>query len=394
MIRPLPRKKLIEFGWDVPSPAYLRDNLAAMEARCPFFDGVMIRLPAEAGGGNVFDVKQWAGSTGEAREREIKTFAALPPARRFTDNFLTLYGASTMDWFSDADWEAVLDNVRYVASAAKAGRCQGVCWDAEPYGGINPWRLGEQPGSDTRTFADYERQVRERGAQFMGALQQAFPGLTVFALRLLSDFQDGSPFSQPLFNVRDPRKQVAVLENAWWGLHPAFLNGMLDAAAPDVTIIDGNEDAYYYTAALDYYRAYHDLRQPALALVAPENTRKYAAQYRVGHALAVDYVVGRWAELKGFPDERRKQALELTEDERARWFEHNTYQALATADEYVWCYSERMNWWTGDDIPPGIERAISSARSKVEAGEPLGFVVEPMLGEARAKARARWSSPS
>lgn len=46
----------------------------------------------------------------------------------------------------------------------------------------------------------------------------------------------------------------------------------------------------------------------------------------------------------------------------AKWFKHNAYWALATTDKYVWCYSERTNWWTGKGIPLGCEKAIRSAR--------------------------------
>ena len=30
---------------------------------------------------------------------------------------------------------------------------------------------------------------------------------------------------------------------------------------------------------------------------------------------------------------------------------------MKTTDEYVWCYSERMNWWLNRTVPPGCEDA-------------------------------------
>ena len=62
----------------------------------------------------------------------------------------------------------------------------------------------------------------------------------------------------------------------------------------------------------------------------------------------------------------------LTPQERLRWFEHNVYYALTTSDEYVWCYSERMNWWQ-NQIPDGAEAAIRSARKKI-AGRPAAWL--------------------
>ena len=387
MLYPTPHKKTIEFGWDMPSPTFFRDNLREMEKRP--FQGVTIRLPDDAGGGNVFDVQKWDKSTPAARERELAVLASLPRSEKLTDNFLTLYGASTMEWFSDTDWKKVIENVRFCAKAAKLGGFKGLCWDAEPYGGHNPWRLQEQPEVKKHTFAEYSQQTRKRGAQFMRAIQEEFPGLTILALRWLSDFQDASPFSQHLFPIRDAKQRQETLEGAWWALHPAFLNGVLDAAKPDITLIDGNEDAYFYTSAIEFFRIAKELRQDALMLVAPQNRRKYAAQYQVGHAVSIDYTTGAWAEVLSFPDYLKKQALELTPTQRLQWFEHNAYYALTTADEYIWCYSEDMNWWTGKNVPPGIEEALRAAQRKVEAGEPLGFTIEATLQAARTKLKAK-----
>ena len=387
MIYPIPHKKIIEFGWDIPSPAYLRDNIREMEKRP--FHGVAIRLPEDVGGGNIFDVQKWGKTTEAARERELKTLAAIPQSETLTHNFLTIYGASTMDWFSDSDWKKVMQNVRFCARAAKAGHCKGLCWDAEPYGGHNPWRLQDQPDYKKHTFTEYYQQVRKRGAQLMRAVQAEFPGLTIFALRLLSDFQDGSPFSQHLFNVRDDKLRSEILEGAWWALHPAFLNGLLDVIAPETTIVDGNEDAYYYTSELDFFRAARDIREEALVLVAPENRRKYATQVQVGHAVSVEYTHGLWAEALSFPNYLKRQALELTPEQRLQWFEQNAYYALKTADEYIWCYSEDMSWWTGKNIPVGIENALRSVIRKNAVNEPLGYTVEALLQAARTRLKAK-----
>ncbi len=48
MINPRQRKKLLMFGWNMPTPAYLRDNLATIEQHS--FDGVCIKLPTNVGG--------------------------------------------------------------------------------------------------------------------------------------------------------------------------------------------------------------------------------------------------------------------------------------------------------------------------------------------------------
>ena len=52
----------------------------------------------------------------------------------------------------------------------------------------------------------------------------------------------------------------------------------------------------------------------------------------------------------------------MTPEDQAKWFEHNVYWALYSTDRYVWCYSERMNWWKNQNIPPGAEDAIKRAK--------------------------------
>jgi len=71
----------------------------------------------------------------------------------------------------------------------------------------------------------------------------------------------------------------------------------------------------------------------------------------------------------------------MTPEEQAKWFEHNTYWALYTTDEYVWLYSERMNWWA-NQIPPGLEGAVIRAREKIADNKPLGFDMDDIIADA------------
>ena len=136
----------------------------------------------------------------------MAVLSAIPRSTILTDNFVVMYGASTMDWFSDGDWDAVLENTRYCARAAKLSGSKGVCWDAEPYHDTNPWRFIQLPSREKHSYAEHVAIAHKRGAQFMQALQSEFPALTVFALRMLSDFAEGSPFSQMVLNRNRPSR--------------------------------------------------------------------------------------------------------------------------------------------------------------------------------------------
>lgn len=356
-----PVKKLIEYGWDVPYPDQVRKNIRSMEKRP--FDGIIFRLREW---NHAFDPRPWD----EAKLKpQLEDLAAIE-WKTFTDNFLCLYAANNwkMDWFNDEQWKGITANLRTSAKAARIGRCVGIVFDPEPYGD-NPWAYDGK--SKDRSFAEMETQVRRRGAQFMTALQTELP-----EVRVLTFFHQ-SLFGE-LLAMPDLKERQLRLSRQPWGLLSAFWNGALEAAGPGVRITDGNELAYYYTAREPFYQAYHRMKQASLALVPPELRVKHAVNFQAGMALYMDHVLALRQ-----PAEKYLSTY-LTPQERLRWFEHNVYYALTTSDQYVWCYSERMNWWE-DKIPEGAEAAIRSARKKIADGQPLGFSIDDILAAGQKK---------
>ena len=385
-------KKIIEISWSSPTPSYFRDHIKQME-KAPV-NGLGLKLPDSVGGGNVFRIDLWKETKEKDRQEQLDILASLPKSKVLTDNFVTIHGESTMDWFNDSDWKVVEENLRFCAKAAKISGFKGVFWDAEPYGKVNPWNYSALPEKGKHAFSEYAKQVRKRGGQFVRTLQSEFPGVVILSMRQLSDFQDGSPFSAHLLPLRgehlDPKYIDNELSFSYWGLHVAFTDGMLDALDTASTFVDANEDAYFYTSELEFFKAYHTLKVEAQALVSPENRNKFGVQYEVGHAISTDYTAGGWAgKLNAFPRWLDSQATVLTPEQRAQWLEHNVYYTLATSDRYCWLYSESINWWEQKNIPPGFEEAIRSARSKYEEGKPLGFKIEAMMESARERLKVK-----
>ena len=89
-----PKKKIVEYGWDVPYPDFVRDNIRQMENRP--FEGIIFRTNEF---NHAFDTHAWNRSD---LQPQLDTLAQIQ-WQKFTDNFLTLYAAnkSGMDWFND-----------------------------------------------------------------------------------------------------------------------------------------------------------------------------------------------------------------------------------------------------------------------------------------------------
>jgi hypothetical protein len=381
----LPKKKLIDFGWNSPFVREYKENLKLYESGP--FDGLTLKLSQEVCNGNVFMVDDWSEINSHVKESENKMILSLEKSKILTDNFIVMYGASQMDWFSDKDWTLAEDQIRFAARLAKSANCKGVLWDPEPYKpGKNPWKYSEQEMASKYSLEEYYIQVRKRGAQFIKALQEEFPGIVIFSLRELSDWQNGSPFSGALLPVTNRENTIGELENAWWGLHPAFYAGLLDGIEPGTELIDANEEAYYYTSALEYYMIRSTLSDDARALIPPELWSKHAAFFRIGHAISADYIAGNWLGMSPFPYRLTGQGLMMNTTDRAKWFEHNAYYALRSSDRYAWLYTEDMNWWKNDKLPEGFQAALLRAKSKVNAGQPLGFDIDILIKGAQKKA--------
>lgn len=184
-------KTLIEYGWDVPSPAYLRDHIGQMEERP--FDGVIMRLEGK-GRGLIFSGGKWD----QAHYQADQEARAGIKWGKFRHNFIMIYAASGQDWFSDSDWEGVLGNLAIMAQAAVAGKCH-LAFDPEPYG-KNPWTYPEQLHAGQQAFAEYQAKVRQRGQQFIEVIGQYLPGNVLLTLFSYSTFAGQTDIAAPSRN--------------------------------------------------------------------------------------------------------------------------------------------------------------------------------------------------
>ena len=375
---------VISMAWSSPDTRYLQQHVAAWEA-LPFTGTVLFFTMEETAAGNInmstgdnnasWQVFQRAPIPEEAVERAIRDLQAT----RFTrshDNFLEvvswLSDRQHFDWFDDAWWATVLENMEKVARVAKQGGCRGILLDMEEYG-CPFWSWGgDRPhfalkGKDTykdRTWEETRAQCRRRGVEFIRALNRGFPNCPIWMLYGYSHIIQGD-----IDSVDD----LAECGNA---LYAAFLDGWLEGSDEGTFFIDGCEGSYRF----DHTNPFAELRkvvtEKALKFTAvPEIYRK---KMRVGFGLYLDMY--NYAESHPwYPD--RPQDNYMTPEH----LEKAVRIALRQSDGYVWIYNEFPSWWLGspeatfaegvqsrDDhlwIPPvyrqAVERALRSHGTKL-----------------------------
>lgn len=331
----------------MPTVAFIRENIVTMQTRP--FDGVAFKL-TEDHPPYAFDTRLWSDD-----EMQMDMLAEIDWGN-LTDNFIILWASHpvTLDWFDDARWQTSLANLRLLSKTMKVAQVKGIFFDPEFYhykeAQFSPWQYSAERYPD-HTFEDMETIVRQRGSEFMSALQIEMP-----ELYLLSFFAVSEVYAESQgIEANIPATRYALLR--------AFFNGILEAAAPDVVIIDGNEAAYSFSETRQFTDKFKLIRDDSPVFIAPELRVHYSRQVQAANALYLDWIAG----LR--PEEHH---TDLPWDYRMKWLEHNVYHALRTTDKYAWLYSENNNWWTGD-VKPGIEDVIRSARQKLVAGQSLGY---------------------
>jgi len=337
-------KKLIEFGWDEPDTGFLRQHLEEME-KTPF-DGCVFHADFERADGRKGSFTWDSWSTNAFTEADLKKpfddLKALRPSR-FKHSFLRFNTTpANLDWFDDHS--AVLNNARLAARLARAGQCPGLLFDIEQYNApLFDYR--KQRDAKTKSWEVYATQVRQRGREVMEAFQAGYPDLTVFLTFC---------YSLPWLESGSGR---GALAECHYGLLAPFVDGMVEAARGATRLADGHEISYGYREAAQFTTAYQTMQTNLLPIV--RDPEKYRRRVSFGFGLWLDH---DW----------RKNGWNV-EDVSKNYFTPKAFEvsvraALATADEYVWIYSETPRWWSEQGgsvkLPPAYAEALRRARTK------------------------------
>ena len=330
-------KKMIEFGWDEPDTAFLRQHVGEME-QTPF-DGCVfhVNFVGRDGATGNFTWQGWGERVfAEADLKRAMDDLKATPFRRFTDNFLRFNTTpAKLDWFDD--YSAVIHNSRLAALVAREGKCRGILFDIEQYEG-ELFDYRKQRDRETKSWERYAAQARSRGRDVMQAFQAGFPRVTIFLT---------FGYSLPWHESREGK---VSLSDCHYGLLAPFLDGMLEAAREGVRFIDGHELSYGYKNADRFHQAYAAMRQDLLPIVAdPGRYRRFVS---FGFGLWMD---NQWRTL-GWNTEDFSKNFFSPDD-----FESSLRRAIEAADEYVWVYTETPCWWSNEGTPVKLPEAYLEA---------------------------------
>jgi chitodextrinase len=352
-------KKIIEFGWDIQNYDYVADNLATMEY-APF-EGIAFDLKIPKLGTR----RAWSLCNPNLVLESDFDFTKLNRIRsnKFTDNFIRVFAQDDFEqkkfsWFDDAVWSNISASTKVLGKAVVASQSKGIFLDTEKYFLPNPWAYHDTLYPNKSTTELYIK-VRQRGREFMSALQSEAPSakvLYMFGYGAATNWGSNTFYAQ----------EYALLK--------PFLDGMLEAAGPQISLIDGNEAGYWSHQNDLYTWWYGQINvQYLLDRVPAEFQAKYKAQYSVASPFIVNQPFNIYY---AQPEYNFNYGYSLSDQKR--WAEHAVYNNLLTTDEYVWTWSQGdVDWWTKPTFPnkQNCIDAINGAKQKLAAGQSQGSIM-------------------
>ncbi len=320
-------KKIIEWGWDDPRTAFVRANIDKVE-KLPF-DGVVFTL-RHADGKDVTWTMWGSTRLDYANLAHMVDDLTHTPFKSLTERFIRVnVTPGNVDWFDDEAWNSVLHNFQVAARVAKAGNCKGFVFDLETYE-TKTFNLKVSVAMHDALAEEHRGKVRQRGRELIGAVSKEFPDIVILF-----------PWAYRL------------AEYVNYPLAPDFLDGMLEASPKTVRLVDIGEVSYAFKKAGEFKKAYKIAKQDAAKISAFPD--RYKAKIEAGFGIWID---NEWQQFGWRMDEMSKNYFSPRE------FMNSVAYALQASDEYVWIYSNNLNWWTGKNLPPDYIDALRSAKER------------------------------
>jgi chitodextrinase len=365
------KKKIIEFGRNIPNYDFVADNLAAMEY-APF-DGVVFDLRIPKLGGTVR--RSWSVCNPDEVKESDFDFTKLSKIKsaKFTDNFIRVfvqddYDQNKFSWFDEAVWTNIKKTAQLLSKAVKISNSKGVFIDTEEYyGPKNPWLYNTTLYPNQTAQQVYDK-VRQRGREYMSEIQSDVPNIKImysFAYDFVEQWGTATYYDQS------------------YALLKPFLDGMLEAAGPQVTLIDGNEATYFTDKNEDYTWWYDQVNVQYLKDRIPsELISKYKKQYRAAYTPIINRYYNAFYDQPGYDFNWGLAPANLQ-----KLLEHAIYNRLLMTDEYVWTWSQGdVKWWENKNFLGKQEwiDATIAAKEKLNNGKAIGYTVSSANNKLKA----------
>lgn len=340
--RPVPKKRMIQFG-QVVNPAYVKANISTMEADMAV-DGIVIhvehtdpwygtvKMCDRMFQGTALNFSDYATPLADLRETKFK---------RFTDNYIRINGMlpGKVDWFDERGMRIVQHNWEVAAWFARESGMRGWLLDLETTGAfVEAFQYPSQKLASTKTFAQYQAQVRTWGFVLGTNIQNRFPDIEIF---LTLGYEQAS------------QTQGADLTNERYGLYTAFLDGLYDSCFGATTITNLFELSYPYRTQAEYdYAREKQLNPPNCT-----STR---------YALAARYGAASWLD-NDSPNIGFNTSNDLLNYNTANGFKNNIIYGLNVADVF-WIRNEAVRFYNlngNPAVPQVYLTAMEDARDAV-----------------------------
>lgn len=378
-----PAPRIISCGWNAPTVGQFARDHADMPGDLPL-TGCVLTLHADSGNPDPL-------ATGHGRDdwshldvsRSIDAMAAIGTTS-MPDNYLLLKAnPGDVDWFDDPGWQTIVDHYRIAARLAHRAGLRGLLVDFEPY--TEPHRqfqYSRQASATEHSFGDYRSVARRRGRQVMNAIASEFPDAEIATYFLLSYLIEDHHYRGP--------SPVGRGDSDWclaghsYGLLPAFVDGWLDDAPETMKLIDGCENAYWFTSEDQFRQTAQGVRDRGAQLVSAENRDKYLRQIEVAFPIYVDAM---------HPTLAGRYTLQPEQSDRLNLLRRNLSAAITHGDGLVWLYGEHGRWWpeageqalwngkdtypTWETQLPGISELLKSVAAEAVADSLDNVATEP-----------------
>jgi hypothetical protein len=346
-------KSLIEWGYDSPDTSFFAGNITAMQ-QTPFAGTVFTARP-NTGTNNEFSWDSWGTTVyTQAQMQQAVTNLQSVNWGNFNQNFLRFNTTpGNVDWFDS--FNSILSNVgtaAWIVQQAGPG-VQGLWFDDEAYQG-QLWEYSAQKYTSTYSFAQYEAQVELRGEQVMNAIQAVDPNITIVIPNAFEDVWE------------DIDGNLNNLQSNAYGLLPAFLNGMIEAAGSGIKLVDGDESTYGDKTLSQFEANRTTILSTDLPLV--QDPTKYLQLMGVSSGTFMDlgHATGQW-----YTNPSQFNLNYFTPS----GFQTALTDSLQVADQYAYVYSETSFWWPSngvDNVPTAYSQAAQAAAI---AGNPNSWAI-------------------